>query len=139
MASGPTQLEGGNAMHLSPLRRRWAWLGALGGCALLFALVHPFLTPSDAGDPKPKKADIGKTSYDQISPVIIGQETFAAMVAKDKANKPAVIARQKALLEERYDLARKVHDSLKMTRGKPIPVGPTARLSMGMTFEKLAS
>ena len=34
-----------------------------------------------------KKGEVGKTSYDQISPVILGQQSFADMVAKDKANK----------------------------------------------------
>ncbi|HYT94087.1 MAG TPA: cytochrome B6 [Gemmataceae bacterium] len=125
-------------MYLSPPRRSRLWLLALAGCALLFALAHVFLTPTNAGGGKPMKPDVGKTSYDQISPVILGQETFAAMMAKDKANKAAVMARQMALLKERYDLTRKVSEKVKMTRGKPIPVGPTARLPQGVTFEDLA-
>ncbi|MCI0464430.1 MAG: cytochrome B6 [Gemmataceae bacterium] len=125
-------------MHLSPPRRPWAWLLALGGCALLFALVHPYLAVSQGTGAQPPKGSVGKTSYDQISPVILGQESFANMLAKDKASKAAIMARQKALLEERYDLARKVHDKIKMARGRPIPVGPTARLPKGMTFEQLA-
>jgi cytochrome c peroxidase len=80
-----------------------------------------------------------KTSYDQISPVLIGEETFQKTMAKDKADKPAVMTRQKALLEERYDLTPRVDQRVTMSRGKPIPVGPTARLSEGMTWDRLAS
>jgi cytochrome c peroxidase len=113
------------------------WLLAIGGCCLLFYLATPSSTqqPPGAGQPKP---DVGKTSYDQISPVLIGQETFAAMMARDKAAKAGIMARQKALLEERYDLTRRVDDKVTMTRGKPIPVGPTAKLSAGLTLEQLA-
>jgi cytochrome c peroxidase len=60
------------------------------------------------------------------------------MMEKDKGAKAEIVNRQKALLEERYDLTARPHDTIKMTRGKPIPVGPTARLPEGMTFEKLA-
>jgi cytochrome c peroxidase len=117
-------------------RRLRPWLLAAAGCGLLLYLVSPSATQTGGG--KEKKRDVGKTTYDQISPVILGQETFAQMVARDKAGKDAVMARQKALLEERYDLMRRVHETVKMTRGKPIPVGPTARLPKDLTFEKLA-
>src|SRR5262249_30051699 len=53
--------------------------------------------------------------------------------------KPGVMARQLALLAERYDLRKRVDDKVRMTRGKPIPVGPTAKLPAGMTFEELAT
>jgi cytochrome c peroxidase len=79
-----------------------------------------------------------KTSYDQVSPVLLGEESFPKMKAKDEADKDAVMARQKKLLEERYDLTPHLDDRVKMSRGKPIAVGPTARLPEGMTWEKLA-
>jgi len=85
-------------------------------------------------DPDPR----GKTSYDQIAPPLLGQQTFAETMAKDKADKPAVLARQKALLEERYILAPQLHDSVKMTRGKAIPVGPATRLPDGASWDALA-
>ena len=78
------------------------------------------------------------SSYDQVSPVLQGKQSFAAMIAKDKADKPAVIERQKKLLDERYDLTVKTDKNVKMSRGKPIAVGPTARLPKGFTWEKLA-
>ena len=78
------------------------------------------------------------SSYDQISPVLLGQQSFADMMAKDKADKPAVMSRQKQLLEERYDLAPHPDPKVRMTRGKPIPVGPVAKLPEGETWDKLA-
>ncbi len=131
-------------MRLSSLRRPRPWLLAVAGCGLLLYLALPSPTQQGGGEPGQKKqpgkkADVGKTSYDQIAPVIIGEESFAAMVAKDKANLAKVTARQQKLLEERYDLAKKVDKKVTMTRGKPLPVGPTAKLPKGMTFEKLAA
>ena len=80
-----------------------------------------------------------KSSYDQVSPVLLGQVTFEEMMAKDKAGKEAVITRQKKLLEERYNLAAKTDEKVKMSRGKPIPVGPTAKLPAGTTWEQLVA
>jgi cytochrome c peroxidase len=60
-------------------------------------------------------------------------------VAKDKADKPAVMARQQALLAERYDLTPHTDKTTTMTRGKPIPVGPATKLPDGMSWEKLAA
>src|SRR5690349_21308466 len=54
---------------------------------------------------EPPQAPPNKTSYDQVAPALLGQVTFQEMMARDKADKPAVMARQKSLLEERYNLA----------------------------------
>jgi cytochrome c peroxidase len=114
--------------------RRWLAAALLSGaCLLVFLSAQPSRT-----QPKPK-GDVGKTSYDQISPVILGQESFEQMMTKDKAGKDAVMARQKKLLEERYDLSAKTDSKVTMSRGKPIPVGPATRLPEGITWEKLAA
>jgi len=68
-------------------------------------------------------------------PVI--EEPFEVVRARDKAAKAGVMAAHQRLLEERYDLRRRVDESVRMTRGKPIPVGPTARLKSGVTWEQL--
>jgi cytochrome c peroxidase len=119
----------------STVKGRWfLWLA--GGFVLL-VLASPSLTqPKPAAD---KDKTPLKSSYDQISPVLIGQESFPNMMAKDKADKPVVMARQQKLLEERYDLTAHPDKTLKMTRGKPIQVGPTARLPEGQTWDKLAA
>ena len=81
----------------------------------------------------------GETSYDQISPVLLGKESFEDMMAKDKAGKAAIMERQQQLLKERYELASKPHANAKMSRGKPIQVGPTAKLPQGTTWGQLAT
>ncbi len=70
-----------------------------------------------------------------FTPVV--EEPFDVVRARDKAAKAGVMAAQQRLLEERYDLSRRVDESVKMTRGKPIPVGPTAKLKGGMTWDQL--
>ncbi|HEU4872450.1 MAG TPA: hypothetical protein VFT44_05065 [Pyrinomonadaceae bacterium] len=70
-----------------------------------------------------------------FSPVI--EEPFDTVRARDKAAKPRVMAEHQRLLEDRYDLSRRVDESVRMTRGKPIPVGPTAKLKSGMTWDQL--
>jgi cytochrome c peroxidase len=72
-----------------------------------------------------------------FSPVAI-KEPFAAIMSRMKAAKPEVMRRHMALLNERYDLSKRVSNETKMSRGKPIPVGPAARLAGGMTWERLA-
>ncbi|MGN6134148.1 MAG: hypothetical protein ACTHOU_06575 [Aureliella sp.] len=60
------------------------------------------------------------------------------IVKTESEARPAVTAAQRKLLESRYNLNVKFDDELTMSRGKPIPIGPTARLGQGMTFAKLA-
>jgi cytochrome c peroxidase len=81
----------------------------------------------------------GKSSYDQVTPVLLGQETLQAQMAKDKAEKPEVTARQGRLLESRYDLAPRPDAKIKMARGKPLQVGPATRLPEGTTWDALAA
>lgn len=62
-----------------------------------------------------------------------------AILAQLAAAKPGVMAAQQRLLEQRYDLTPKLDPLVKMSRGKPLAVGPTARLGSGLTWDKLAS
>ena len=55
--------------------------------------------------------------------------TFEDFFKAGVANKPKVMATQRKLLEGRYNLEPKLDSAVKMSRGKPIAVGPTARLS----------
>jgi cytochrome c peroxidase len=66
-------------------------------------------------------------------------QTFEEVMKKESDAKPKVMDAQKKLLEARYDLTPKPDPSVKMARGKPICVGPTARLTNGMTWEKLGT
>ena len=72
-----------------------------------------------------------------FSPVI--EEPFDVVRARDKANKARVMAEHQRVLDERFDLRRRVDESVRMTRGKPIPVGPTAKLKPGLNWEQLGS
>ena len=55
---------------------------------------------------------------------------------KEVAAKAKVMADQRKLLESRYVLEPKLDPEAKMSRGKPLPVGPTARLGEGMTWDR---
>ncbi len=81
---------------------------------------------------KPKPGDPRNSSF---TPVV--EEPFDVVRARDKAAHARVMAAARKLLEDRYDLARRVDPNVKMTRGKAIPVGPTARLRQGVTWEQL--
>src|SRR5204863_7032731 len=49
------------------------------------------------------------------------------------------MAAQRKLLESRYNLEAKFDPQGKMSRGKPLAVGPTARLAQGVTWERLGA
>jgi cytochrome c peroxidase len=53
------------------------------------------------------------------------------------AAKRGVMDAQRALLARRYVLEPTLAPDAKMSRGKPLPVGPTARLVSGFTWEQL--
>ena len=66
-------------------------------------------------------------------------QTFDETMKADVADKPKVMTTQKRLLDRRYDLTPKLDPSAKMSRGKPLAVGPTARLGAGLTWDSLAA
>lgn len=100
----------------------------------IFALVLAFIAVSVVTDrtSAQKPADQKPSSF---TPVI--EEPFDVVRARDKAKKMRVAAEHLRLLEQRYDLRRRVDESVRMTRGKPVPVGPTAKLKDGLTWEQL--
>jgi cytochrome c peroxidase len=76
-----------------------------------------------------------KSSYSPVVP----QEAFSAAMSRMKAEKPAIMKRQKDLLEQRYDLKNEPAPGATMTRGKPVQGGIRVRLSPGMSWDKLAA
>jgi cytochrome c peroxidase len=64
--------------------------------------------------------------------------TFEEVIQKESAARAAVTAAQRQLLESRYVLQPRFDRQAKMSRGKPVPMGPTARLQEGITLEQLA-
>jgi cytochrome c peroxidase len=59
-------------------------------------------------------------------------------ILSTRTSRPQVTAAQRKLLESRYNLEPEFDKQVKMSRGKPVPVGPTARLQGGMSFVQLA-
>src|SRR5580704_19549843 len=87
-----------NSMQSLQRTRTWLWLPGIAAAALLLYLVSPSLrsqAPPGGPKPEPEKSPLA-SSYDQVSPVLLGQQTFAKMMATDKGDKQAVLARHKA-------------------------------------------
>lgn len=62
---------------------------------------------------------------------------FEQVMQEDVAAKAKVMADQAALLNARYNLEPKLDPEVKMSRGKPLCVGPTAKLGANMNWEQL--
>jgi cytochrome c peroxidase len=65
-------------------------------------------------------------------------QTFEEIMKADVAQRPKVMRTQRELLQRRYDLTPRLDKEAKMSRGKPLPVGPTARLPAGTSWQRLA-
>ncbi|MBA4110582.1 MAG: cytochrome B6 [Leptothrix sp. (in: Bacteria)] len=96
------------------------------------------LSPALAGQP-----DGGKiTGFDFYRDPLNAKrpmQTFEETMAADVRDKPGVMLGQQNLLSSRYNLTPKLDPLAKMSRGKPLAVGPTARLPKGLTWQALAS
>jgi len=75
----------------------------------------------------------GETSY---MPVAI-TETFAEIRKKAVSEKAQVTKEHDALLNARYDLSDRPAKDAAMFRGKPLQVGPRAKLASGVTWDSL--
>lgn len=89
-----------------------------------------------------KQPEEGKTSgFDFYrDPLNSGRpgENPSAIMQRLIAQKPAVNALQRQLLEGRYNLNPKLDPKAKMSRGKPLVVGPTARLKAGVSWDQMS-
>jgi cytochrome c peroxidase len=65
-------------------------------------------------------------------------QSFEETMREDVAAKSGVMDAQRRLLESRYDLRPRLDPTAQMSRGKPLAVGPTARLAGGQSWEQLA-
>jgi cytochrome c peroxidase len=105
--------------------------------ALVGGLTVPLLFESGAGAQDRTTKPPAEQKESSFTPVV--EEPFEVVLRRDKANRARVMATARKLLEDRYDLTRRVDANVKMTRGKPISVGPTARLKRGVTWEQLGN
>ncbi|AUX26723.1 cytochrome B6 [Sorangium cellulosum] len=83
----------------------------------------------------PPGPEVPRTSYLPV----VDTEPFATIMARMKAEKPSVMKRQRALLEQRYDLADRPARGVTMSRGKPVQAGVRVKLPKGTTWEALAA
>src|SRR5262249_32586576 len=79
--------------------------------------------------------DLYKDAVGAMKPGITFAEIYKTLVAA----KPNVMATQRKLLESRYNLTPNFDAQATMSRGKPLAVGPTARLPEGMDWDALAA
>jgi cytochrome c peroxidase len=71
------------------------------------------------------------------SPVI--EENIDSVIVQDTRRKASVMKLHLDMLNDRYDLSKHQTIEVMMSRGKPLPVGPTARLKNGLSWEKLSA
>ncbi len=100
------------------------------GLVLLLILSVTLFTAQVADRPAAKN---NGSSYSSVI-----EEPFDKVFARDKSQKDATMQRQLDLLGSRYDLSKKTTTEVTMSGGKPLPVGPTARLK-DRTWPQLAA
>jgi cytochrome c peroxidase len=93
-----------------------------------------------AGEPCPQDLSVyggaGRTSLASVDDVADFDE-FCRMCSE---NKPKVVAERERYMARRYDFSGRVSRQATMTRGKPLPVGPVARLPGGVaSWEELSA
>jgi len=76
-----------------------------------------------------------RAAVSSYMPVI--EESFETVFKRDVAQKPAIEARQQALLADRYDLSDG-HGTATMSRGKPVQEGVRVKLPAGVTWDALS-
>jgi cytochrome c peroxidase len=77
--------------------------------------------------------DLYRDPVGAMKPGMTFDDVYNALVAA----KPTVMSTQRKLLESRYNLEPKLDPEAKMSRGKPLVVGPTARLPEGTDWDAL--
>ncbi len=95
----------------------------------IFATVPVILAAVHA-----KEMKMQESSY---APVMI-TKSFEAVREMDVAEKAEVMSKHMAMLNERFDLSGKTDPAAKMSGGKPLPVGPTAKIG-DLSWESLGA
>lgn len=110
--------------------------GLLGGSVVAASLLGCTVS-SWAGAPTPAPVSPSPAvAAPKGPPPEATREFLAAMKVKADA-KPKIMKTARDLLAQRYDLSGRTDPSLRMSGGKPVPVGPTARLANGVTWASL--
>src|SRR6266480_4597979 len=113
-----------NEESTMPARRRMRWTFLLLAAPILYIGVLQAQEPA-----KPK------SSFMPVVP----QEDFASVMRRMSEAKAGVVAAQKSLLAERYDLGNRPSGDATMFRGKAVQGGVRARLPAGLTWDALST
>jgi cytochrome c peroxidase len=104
----------------------------------IFAPARPApLSPAFAGQAKEGRMlgfDFARDPLNADEPFT----TFEQVMQRESAARPVSSTAQRRWLEAHFDLAPRLDTEITMTRGKPIPVGPTAKLREGVSWDRLA-
>jgi cytochrome c peroxidase len=100
------------------------------------AKAAPPASPAFAEQPKEGKI-LGFDFYRDPLNADLPFQSAVEIMKKESEGKAAVMQAQRALLESRYDLKPHFDPEATMSRGKPLCVGPTARLREGISWEEL--
>ena len=103
-------------------RLRWAFL----------LLAAPILA---IGGLQAQETPKRKSSFSPVVP----QEDFASVMRRMSGAKAEIVARQKSLLSDRYDLANRPAGDATMFRGKAVQGGIRAKLPSGVTWDALST
>src|SRR5919112_1927883 len=103
------------------------WASHAQGAAQRDASAGKGTTDSAIEETKAKGFDGVDFSYDVFGapPGQDPQKIAEEVMAKDIEEKPKVMAKQKQLLRDRYNLDCKTQSGVTMTKGKSQPIGPT--------------
>ena len=114
---------------MNPMKR---WAGAACAWVVAAGCAHAQLEIKGADKVDPKK----EGTYLPV----VSDESLTSVVAREKAKKPRIMAEQRALLEQRYDLSDRPAAGVMMSGGrKAVQDGVRVKLPSGMTWEKLAA
>src|SRR5690606_15585734 len=94
-----------------------------------FALTSSEAQRAGQGEPPGAQPAAAATSY---APVAL-ERPFEEVFEEMSAGKDAIMARARALLEERYDLSDRPVEGVTMSRGKPVQGGVRVRLPEGVS------
>ncbi len=134
-------------MNASRTWRRMGWFAfLLGGLVIVGTLAWtPGEQPAAAQNRQQPSARQPQSRQPAEGPDILQQDPTNTNEPRPLGNgKPLpdrdeVMRKHQRYLETRYDLSRRTDPQVTMSGGrKPLPVGPTARLTKGVTWESLA-
>jgi cytochrome c peroxidase len=104
-------------------------------CVIVVMVLGALYAQAPSGSSGQLPPPRGETSYLPVD----NDAQMGKIIAKLKADKPANMQRQMALLAERYDLSNRAAQGVTMSKGKPVQDGVRVKLPAGATWDQLAA